>query len=95
MRAVAQGRTFLSPELGALLAAGEVADPAAPGELTPRETDVLRLIALGHTNPEIARLLGISVRTVESHRGHISSKLGCSSRADLVRHALSRRLLDD
>src|SRR3954465_1020068 len=62
-------------------------------ELTLRELDVLRLIALGHTNAEIAGLLTLSVRTVESHRAHIQRKLGSHGRADLVRHALDRRLL--
>jgi two-component system response regulator NreC len=64
-----------------------------PRELTVRERDVLRLIALGHTNAEIAGLLTLSVRTVESHRAHIQRKLGSQGRADLVRYALDRRLL--
>src|SRR4051812_709252 len=62
-------------------------------QLTLRELDVLRLIALGHTNAEIAGLLTLSVRTVESHRAHIHRKLGSHGRADLVRYALDRRLL--
>ena len=63
------------------------------GELTPREIEVLRLIAFGHTNVEIANLLTLSVRTVESHRAHIQRKLGAERRADLVRYALDHRLL--
>ena len=63
-------------------------------ELSERETDVLRLIALGHTNAEIAEQLYISVRTVETHRAHIQQKLGVSSRAELVRSALSRGLIE-
>lgn len=62
-------------------------------DLSERETDVLRLIALGHTNAEIAEKLYISVRTVETHRAHIQQKLGVSSRAELVRNALSRGLV--
>jgi two-component system, NarL family, response regulator NreC len=63
-------------------------------DLSERETDVLRLIALGHTNAEIAAKLYISVRTVETHRAHIQQKLGVNSRAELVRCALSRGLLE-
>ena len=55
--------------------------------LTSRECDVLRLLALGHTNAEVAERLHLSVRTVETHRANIQSKLGSTSRADLVRHA--------
>jgi two-component system response regulator NreC len=61
--------------------------------LTEREVDVLRLIALGHTNAEVGRLLQISVRTVETHRAHIQRKLGVSTRAQLVHYALRRGLL--
>jgi two-component system, NarL family, response regulator NreC len=63
-------------------------------DLSEREIDVLRLIALGHTNVEIAAKLYISVRTVETHRAHIQQKLGVSSRAELVRDALSRGLIE-
>lgn len=71
------------------------AEPESAGsDLSERETDVLRLIALGHTNAEIAEKLYISVRTVETHRAHIQQKLGVSSRAELVRSALSRGLVE-
>ncbi len=63
-------------------------------DLSERETEVLRLIALGHTNAEIAAKLYISVRTVETHRAHIQQKLGVSTRAELVRSALSRGLIE-
>jgi two-component system response regulator NreC len=66
---------------------------AAP-DLSERETEVLRLIALGHTNAEIAEKLYISVRTVETHRAHIQQKLGISGRAELVGCALARGLID-
>jgi two-component system response regulator NreC len=64
-----------------------------PDDLTEREFDVLRLLALGHTNPEIAAQLHLSVRTVEAHRAHLQQKLRRPSRAELVRYALDRRLL--
>jgi len=91
VRKAAAGETYLQPALGAKLAA----EPESAGpDLSERETDVLRLIALGHTNAEIAEQLYISVRTVETHRAHIQQKLGVSTRAELVRSALSRRLLE-
>jgi two-component system, NarL family, response regulator NreC len=87
----AAGETYLQPALGAKLAA----EPEnAATDLSERETDVLRLIALGHTNAEIAVKLYISVRTVETHRAHIQQKLGVSSRAELVQSALSRGLVE-
>jgi two-component system, NarL family, response regulator NreC len=91
VRRAAAGETYLQPALGAKLAA----EPeSAASDLSERETDVLRLIALGHTNAEIAEKLYISVRTVETHRAHIQQKLGVSSRAELVRSALSRGLVE-
>ena len=56
---------------------------------------MLRLLALGHTNQEIAKRLFISVRTAETHRAHIMQKLGLNTRAELVRYALVNGLLDD
>ena len=85
-----QDETYLHPQLGARIAAQE---PEPPDELSEREREVLRLIALGHTNGEIAEQLFLSVRTVESHRAHIQQKLGLSTRADLVRYALDRKLI--
>ncbi len=91
VRNAASGNTYLQPTLGARLAA----EPdAGAGDLSERETDVLRLIALGHTNAEIAEKLYISVRTVETHRAHIQQKLGASSRAELVSNALERGLVE-
>lgn len=90
VRSAAAGKTYLQPALGAKLAA----EPeSTAGDLSERETDVLRLIALGHTNAEIAEKLYISVRTVETHRAHIQQKLGVTSRAELVQSALSRGLV--
>jgi two-component system response regulator NreC len=91
VRLAAQGRTYLQPDLGARLAA----EPAgAPDELSSRELEILRFIALGHTNAEIADQLFISVRTVESHRAHIQQKLHLTKRSELVRYALERGMLE-
>jgi two-component system, NarL family, response regulator NreC len=93
IRLAAAGRTYLSPELGARLAAEVPAGPAAPDELSAREVEVLRMIALGHTNAEIAAQLFLSVRTVESHRAHIQQKTRRTSRAELVAYAREHAML--
>lgn len=90
----ADGRTYLNPELGARLAAQPPHTGSRPDNLSPREVEVLKLIALGHTNGEIASSLFLSVRTVESHRAHIQQKVGLTSRAELVSYARDRGLLD-
>lgn len=87
-----EGKTYLHPELGARIAAQPATEDSGDG-LTEREREVLRLIALGHTNTEIAGQLFLSVRTVESHRAHIQQKLSLSTRADLVRYALDHGLI--
>ncbi|KKL92255.1 hypothetical protein LCGC14_1886550 [marine sediment metagenome] len=94
VRLAAQGKEYLHPQLGARLAAEPEGADALPDDLTEREVEVLRLIALGHTNTEIAEQLYLSVRTVESHRAHIQQKLRVSSRAELVRYALDRKLVE-
>lgn len=93
VRAAAAGRTYLNPELGARLAAAPSQPAGPPDDLTERELGVLRLIALGHTNAEIAKQLYLSVRTVESHRAHIQQKTRRSTRAELVRYALDQALI--
>lgn len=90
----AGGRTYLNPELGARLAAQPPQSDRRPDNLSPREVEVLKLIALGHTNGEIASSLFLSVRTVESHRAHIQQKVGLTTRAELVGYARDRGLLD-
>jgi two-component system, NarL family, response regulator NreC len=92
VRMAAEGRTYLQPELGARLAAEP--DVVTPDDLSERELEVLRLIALGHTNNEIAEQLYLSVRTVESHRAHIQQKLAMTTRSELVRYAIERGLID-
>jgi two-component system response regulator NreC len=94
IRLAAQGETYLNPRLGARLAAQPPAPPGPPDDLSDRELEVLRLIALGHTNSEIASKLYLSVRTVESHRAHIQQKTRRSSRAELVRYALEHGLVE-
>lgn len=93
IRSAVAGETYLNPVLGARLAAGPTGHLPSPGGLTQREIDVLELIALGHTNTEIAQILYLSVRTVESHRAHIQQKLRLSTRAQLVRYALDHDLV--
>jgi two-component system, NarL family, response regulator NreC len=95
VRRAAAGDTYLNPRLGAALAAAPPKQAGPPDDLTEREVDILRLIALGHTNVEIGEQLFLSVRTVESHRAHIQQKLRRSSRAELVRYALDHGLLDE
>ena len=96
IRAVASGEHYLHPSLGARLIAAETEDRrrAEQDPLSEREREVLRLLALGHTNQEIAKQLYISVRTAETHRAHIMQKLNLSSRAELVRYALADGLLE-
>jgi two-component system response regulator NreC len=97
VREVAGGGRYVDPELGARLVAAESAERRRAEEdpLSEREGEVLRLRALGHTNQEIAKQLYISVRTAETHRAHIMQKLRLSSRAELVRYAIDRGLLED
>jgi len=92
VRLVAAGGNHVPQGLGT---APEVADVSGPNGLTTREAEVLGLIALGHTSREIADRLGLSARTVESHRSHIQQKLRLNGRPELVRYALDRGLLPD
>jgi two-component system response regulator NreC len=89
-----QGGTYLNPQLGAKLATEPPESDSRPDGLSPREIEVLKLIALGHTNGEIASSLFLSVRTVESHRSHIQQKVGLTTRAELVAYARGHGLQD-
>lgn len=89
LRKAAAGESYLSPAIGAAILSLD----GGVGELSERETDVLRLLALGHTNAEIAKSVHLSVRTVESHRAAIQDKLEADSRAQLVRYALDHGLV--
>jgi two-component system response regulator NreC len=97
VREIANGGSYVHPALGARMVAAEAQERAAAeaDPLSEREREVLRLLALGHTNQEIAEELYISVRTAESHRAHIMQKLRLATRAELVRYALSHGLLTD
>jgi two-component system, NarL family, response regulator NreC len=94
IRLAAAGRTYLNPELGARMAAAPLEPAGPPDDLTEREVEILRLIALGHTNAEIGKQLFLSVRTVESHRAHIQHKIRRTTRSELVRYALEHSLTD-
>ena len=97
IREVARGGRYVHPELGARLIAAEAAAErrAEADPLSEREREVLRLLALGHTNQEIAKRLYISVRTAETHRAHIMQKLHLGSRAELVHYAIAQGLLSE
>ncbi|HZO36030.1 MAG TPA: response regulator transcription factor [Solirubrobacteraceae bacterium] len=92
--AAAAGESYLNPRLGAKLASTPAAPAGPPDALSDREAEVLGLIALGHTNAEIAGKLFLSVRTIETHRTHIQQKTGRSTRAELVAYALSNGLVE-
>ena len=90
----AAGGTYLNPQLGAMLATEPAEGDGRPDNLTLREIEVLKLIALGHTNGEIAGSLFLSVRTVESHRAHIQQKVRLTTRAELVAYVREHSLSD-
>ena len=96
VREVAGGGRYLHPELGARMVDADTAERkrAEADPLSDREREVLRLLALGHTNQEIAKMLFISVRTAETHRAHIMQKLRLGSRAELVRYAIAQGMLE-
>jgi DNA-binding NarL/FixJ family response regulator len=96
IREVANGNSYVHPTVGARLIAAENAEARRADEdpLSDREREVLRLLALGHTNQEISAQLFISVRTAETHRAHIMQKLRLTSRAELVRYALDQGVLE-
>ena len=94
VRLAAAGETYLNPRLGAKLAAAPQTTKAALNGLSEREVEVLRLIALGHTNSDIAAQLFLSVRTIETHRAHIQQKTRRSSRPELVRYAIDHGLVE-
>ena len=97
VREVAGGGRYVHPALSARLAAAEAEDRARADAdpLSDREREVMRLLALGHTNQEIAKMLFISVRTAETHRAHIMQKLRLTTRAELVAYAIEHGLLDE
>lgn len=92
LEALQRGERYLYPPLGAAMIKAATAPPADP--LTDREREIVRMLALGHTNAEIAAQVHLSIRTVETHRAHAMAKLRLSSRSELVRWALDRGLLE-
>jgi two-component system response regulator NreC len=92
VRAVVAGDTYINPSLGARLATTD--GERAPNDLTPRELEVLRLLALGYMNPEIADRLVLSVRTVETHRANLQRKTAVTTRAELIAYALEHGLVE-
>ena len=97
VREVAGGGHYVHPSLGAKMVAADAEERrrAESDPLTDREREVLRLLALGHTNQEIAKTLFLSVRTVETHRAHIMQKLRLQTRAELVRYAMEQEMLGE
>jgi two-component system response regulator NreC len=91
VRAAAAGERYLNPRLGAKVASEPQSGP--PDGLSPRELEILRMIALGYTNAQVAEELYLSVRTVETHRAHIQQKLHLADRSELVRYALDNGLV--
>jgi two-component system, NarL family, response regulator NreC len=92
--AVISGGTYINPQLGARLASAPATSAGPPDGLTPREVEVLGLLAVGFMNPEIAEKLVLSVRTVETHRANIQRKTGLSTRAELVAYANEHGLIE-
>jgi two-component system response regulator NreC len=92
VRSAVAGETYINPQLGARMVAE--ADVGPPDDLTPREIEILGLVALGYMNPEIAERLVLSVRTVETHRANIQRKTGLTTRAELVAYALDHDLVE-
>lgn len=99
IRTVAAGGVYLDPSMAGMVVGGFVqksADTGPPGgELSEREEDVVRRMAAGHSNKEIAARLELSVKTVETYRARAMDKLGLHSRADLVRYAVQQGWLQD
>ena len=97
IRAVARGELYIHPSMTRALLHEPAKSTRAPSgvqeSLTPRETDVLRLIVRGYTNRQAAEELGVSVRTVETHRANLMGKLALKSRVELVRWAADNDLL--
>lgn len=100
IRAVSDGKSYIDPSLATKVMGGFVGRSASlrgenASEVTDREMEVLRLVAWGHSNKEIAQKLDISVKTVEAHKTNTMRKLGMKSRIDIVRYAILRGWLQD
>lgn len=93
IEAVAAGQTYIYPTLAARLIKAEAPRESQTATLSPRELEVLRLVALGHTNQEMAEQLQVGVRTVETYKNRVCEKLGLHTRSELVRYALEQKLV--
>jgi len=99
IRTVHRGDAVLSPTIARkviedYLRTNAVRSMPAPDELTPREREVLQLIAEGHTSKEIAELLGLSIKTVQAHRASLMQKLNLHDRSDLVKYAIQKKIIE-
>jgi DNA-binding NarL/FixJ family response regulator len=99
IRAVNKGETILSPAVTRLVVEnylrwGDLKKDNNPDGLSPREREVLQLIAEGYSNKQIAEILCISIKTVQAHRMNLMSKLGLHDRADLIKYAIQRKIID-
>jgi DNA-binding NarL/FixJ family response regulator len=94
IRAAARGEPFLTPAAQQTLIRDFLERGEQPSELTPREQEIVKLIAEAHTNREIAEILQLSEKTVESHRGNVLQKLGMRDRVELVRYAIRHGLVE-
>jgi len=100
IRSVGEGNSFLDPSLtqkvmGGYVNKGESLRGEGRGDVSTRESEVLRLIALGHSNKEIATRLDLSVKTIEAHKANAMRKLGISGRIDIVRYAILQGWMQD
>ncbi len=99
IRLVQKGQSVLSPAITRLvienyLRWGDIQNEADPGGLSPREREVLQLVAEGYSNKQIAGLLNLSIKTVQSHRLNLMAKLDLHDRADLIKYAIQRKIID-
>jgi DNA-binding NarL/FixJ family response regulator len=94
IRAAIRGEPFMSPVAEEELLRNWLDEGASGSDLTPRELEVVKLIAEAHTNKQIAQILNLSEKTVESHRGNVLAKLGMRDRVELVRYAIRRGLIE-
>lgn len=97
VRAVAEGERYFAPQVppDVVERFGKMARGVGPGPwcLTPREREILKLLAEGHTGKEVARLLGLSAKTVDAHKTSFMRKLDIHNRAALVRYAVTNKLI--
>jgi DNA-binding NarL/FixJ family response regulator len=94
IRAALRGEPFISPVAEEELLRNWLEQGEGASELTQRELEVVKLIAEAHTNKQIAQILNLSEKTVESHRGNVLAKLGMRDRVELVRYAIRRGLIE-